>query len=562
MKFLLLLLTALSVPQSTLAEDAPYWILKNSAGTEIGTGLKCPYDKTRLFRDEHSQEETIEDCYAKCKSIQNCKHFSYGPWGGKNICMGCNVRVSGTEDHGPFTLYEIKEMDDWAFTKVAAMKDCSNQRIGAPIPGITQAECHSKCKDTRGCGYFSMSDMNWRRERIGYGTCQLCQKADGFASTSSTKLSNTYSILSPADYKPVCAGPTGVVWGDPHFITFDKLRYDCQGRGEFVLVKSNGPDPLAIHGVFEDTGGSATGPSVTRSVAMLVDEDVPVLHVTIPDMPDENGKCDFSYTIGENEISIPSDGIVDYFAQNYPGEANVYTSDKSVIVTFPDYQARIEILVHSGHFARFGCRMRVNVCVTPENHGGNIVGLFGSPSGSQTDDWMTNATDTTYLPVPVGDRSKLRKDGTAYCRENWCVPRENSLYGDDTYTAHNKCADDSFDPDAYENLINALPDSIKQKCIAEAENPDECIADVAVLKGLADEAGEDVDLEAAVGGFGEEEDESNKISHTTEAELYAEDDWTSPHVTTLNTQSTVASSLNNGLVHEITPQGKNSLVCV
>jgi len=377
-----------------------------------------------------------------------------------------------------------------------------------------------------------MKDMNWNYDAIGTGTCQLCKKADGFKRQDQ---SNTYSVLSPENYKPVCEGPTGTVWGDPHFITFDNLRYDCQGRGEFVLVKSNGDDPLAIHGVFEDTGGSATGPSVTRSIAILVDENVPVLQITIPDMPDDNGECDFAYTIGESEDPVDADDIVDHFMNEYAGLANIYTNEKAVIVTFPNYQTRIEILVHSGAFSRFGCRMRANICVTPSNHGGedNIVGLFGSPTGSMDDDWMMNNTEATPITVPVGDRSKLRKEGTDYCRENWCVPRSNSLYGDATYSDHNKCADDSFDPEAYEEMIDDLPEAIKEKC-QEAENPEECISDVAVLKNMTEEAGETIDLEDAVDSFADEEDDSNKVSDTTEAELYAEDDWAAPNVTTLH----------------------------
>src|SRR5210317_2626347 len=34
----------------------------------------------------------------------------------------------------------------------------------------------------------------------------------------------------------VCQGPKARVWGDPHFVTFDNLKYDCQGQGEFVIA--------------------------------------------------------------------------------------------------------------------------------------------------------------------------------------------------------------------------------------------------------------------------------------------------------------------------------------
>jgi hypothetical protein len=528
----------------TIPENAPYRkILENK---------KCPFDSTRLFRTEMGEDteanfQNIQTCYEQCRSIQNCKHISYGKWNGDWICMGCNGHEYGYHNHNGFVVYEIDQRDDWEFTKVGAMKSCSSQSTQT-IAGQTQEECHTLCKNTQGCGYFSLTDMAF--DPIGSGTCNLCKYADGFSSAAN---SNTYSILNPADYRPVCEGPTGVVWGDPHFITFDKLKYDCQGRGEYVLVKSNGDDPLAIHGVFEDTGGSATGPSVTRSLAILVDENVPVFQITIPDMP-VNGKCDFSYTLGENEIPIPADEVVDYFANNYPGEANVFTNEKSVIVTFPDYQTRIEILVHSGHFSRFGCRMRASVCVTPSNHGGagNIVGLFGSPTGTKDDDWMKNDGVGTGIALP----SNPRRAGTGYCRENWCVSREDSLYGDATYTDHNKCAEDNFDPDAYETAINNLPQEIVKACQTHA-NPDECMADTAVLKTLMEEDGEEVDIEDladAVQDLNDEEDDAKKVSETSEAGLYAEDDWTTPNVNNLNSQATVAGALNNGLVSEITLQ--------
>ena len=51
------------------------------------------------------------------------------------------------------------------------------------------------------------------------------------------KLICAYRPKEPAD-PPHC----GCIWGDPHMVTFDKLKYDCQGTGEFVLSKSLNSD--------------------------------------------------------------------------------------------------------------------------------------------------------------------------------------------------------------------------------------------------------------------------------------------------------------------------------
>jgi hypothetical protein len=199
------------------------------------------------------------------------------------------------------------------------------------LSGVSRDTCWESCKNTAGCGFFTFTDL--AKHVDGNGSCKLCSIGDGLSRKTN---SNTYSILAPADYEPVCAGPTGTVWGDPHMITFDGQRYDCQGRGEFVLAMSEGDDPLKIHGRFVDTAGSVSSPSVARSVALKVDENVPVVHVSIPDMPHADGKCPYSYSIGDDETPIPAEDVVTYFLENYAGQLNVYTNVNSVILTFPD----------------------------------------------------------------------------------------------------------------------------------------------------------------------------------------------------------------------------------
>jgi len=314
------------------------------------------------------------------------------------------------------------------------------------------------------------------------------------------------------------------VWGDPHVVTFDKLKYDCQGRGEFVLLKSTHPnDPLAIHGVFKDTGGFAKNPSVTRSVAIQVVPGVPVLHVSIPDMP-VNGQCGFSYSVTSS--MNPINDIVSYFAVNYPGQVDVMSSNKAVIINYPGVGARVEITVHSGRFSSFGCRMRAKACISPAAHGGAnaIVGLMGNPTGQTNDDWMQNPDKYTPIPLPNGNP---RKAGTDYCIDQWCVPKNQTLYDHNTYDNHNQCCDGSFTPfdqQAYDNISNNVPQSVKNSCNQKSENPDECINDV----GVAVDQDPSLNFPDLVDEIAGEEQVADEVSDTKESDLDSNPNWNTP----------------------------------
>ncbi len=63
----------------------------------------------------------------------------------------------------------------------------------------------------------------------------------------------------------------GDSWGDPHLVTFDRLAYDFQGVGEFILVKSL-IDNLEIQSRMAPWGSSRVV-SVNSAVAMNVAGD-------------------------------------------------------------------------------------------------------------------------------------------------------------------------------------------------------------------------------------------------------------------------------------------------
>lgn len=58
----------------------------------------------------------------------------------------------------------------------------------------------------------------------------------------------------------------GGCYGDPHLTTFDGGRYDCQGRGEFVLVEAPGTD-TQVQARYEPFTGFSSSVTVTTGVA-------------------------------------------------------------------------------------------------------------------------------------------------------------------------------------------------------------------------------------------------------------------------------------------------------
>ena len=55
-------------------------------------------------------------------------------------------------------------------------------------------------------------------------------------------------------------GNTGVIYGDPHVVTFDGLRNSFQAVGEFILAKSERGD-FEVQGRFKGVGDNASLPS-------------------------------------------------------------------------------------------------------------------------------------------------------------------------------------------------------------------------------------------------------------------------------------------------------------
>jgi len=312
----------------------------------------------------------------------------------------------------------------------------------------------------------------------------------------------------------VCVGgATGRVSGDPHFTTFDNYKYDCQGHGEFVIAMSTGSDPLAIHGRFVRVTDSKLKPTITRSVAIKVVDEVPTIQVTAP--PQKiNGKCPFTFTMGEAETVIPADEIISFLDTNYNGKVYAFTNGKNIILTFPSALARIQI---TGGGGGSRCVLNTNLCLTPESHGGaaNIVGLLGSPDGDTDNDWMnrdgtiTSQPDICEVPNPTNSEVKhCRREkntlGHEWCMDNWCVGHaNNSLWGEESHAEYNEC--ENRQPDTFFEDVEDADPAITEAC-EDAEDVDGCIMDTIICVeegGTIQECADIILDEDAIGNFTE-----------------------------------------------------------
>jgi hypothetical protein len=330
----------------------------------------------------------------------------------------------------------------------------------------------------------------------------------------------------------VCASNTkgGKISGDPHFTTFDMLKYDCQGHGEFVIAMAKGNDPLAIHGQFVPTRTTSEKPTITRAVAIKVVAEVPIIHVTAPPAK-INGQCPFTFTMGKEETVIATEDIISYVHENYNGTVEAFSNGKNIIFTYPSVGARVQI---TGGGGGNRCVLNTNVCLTPENHGGaeNIMGLLGSPDGNQENDWMARDGSTVPLPAicsvspktnsEAKECHKARKtQGHDWCMDHWCIGHaDNSLWSEESHAMYNHC--DSREPDGLFDTTDEIDPAIAEAC-AEAADPEGCEIDCTI----AVEDGED--MQACVDAILEEDEDADIVDGLDDVDpSEALDGWDGP----------------------------------
>jgi len=193
------------------------------------------------------------------------------------------------------------------------------------------------------------------------------------------------------------------------------LKYDCQGEGEFHLLKS-------LDSEFEIQGRFArfrTDKRITVTKGIVIntgDKDTPRIQLALP--TEYDSKCHVDLYVDSVYRNI-EDGS---------GTDSVVISQlawNKYSVTFP--WTGIDLAVEVRKSRRFGCFFRVKVCL-PDDYRNeeNFVGLLGSPNGNEFDDWTTS--DGTVLPFPATTKASRFQSAYDYCVRQVIAFKMSSLY--------------------------------------------------------------------------------------------------------------------------------------
>ncbi|XP_038589592.1 sushi domain-containing protein 2-like isoform X1 [Micropterus salmoides] len=168
--------------------------------------------------------------------------------------------------------------------------------------------------------------------------------------------SDCRSYLSPS---------SAVVFGDPHFITFDGVSYSFNGKGEYTLVTSE-KKKLTIQGRTEPVNGTMIKATKLSAVAMK-EESSDVIEVRL--------------VIGHNSLEVlQNQKILSFTEQSWMDLHGVFVfapTSTNVTVMFPT-GAGVEVRLREGTMT--------STVLLPEEFRDSTLGLLGNMNGDAKDD--------------------------------------------------------------------------------------------------------------------------------------------------------------------------------
>ena len=194
--------------------------------------------------------------------------------------------------------------------------------------------------------------------------------------------------------------PDGVTWGDPHLVTFDRLSYDFQGAGEFILVKE--PDQDFEIQVRQEPWHGSKSVTINTAIAMNVGGNKVGFYLGQP--PRING---VHQPLSDNEPYL-------FDAEAHLSGGYVNKRGNTYTVVWPDGKGAVKVTDRSTW-------LWIDVYLTQEQKG-QVTGLLGNADGDNANDIAGRAGEqipitevhTTYAEswrLQAADKSWFDYDG-------------------------------------------------------------------------------------------------------------------------------------------------------
>jgi len=215
------------------------------------------------------------------------------------------------------------------------------------------------------------------------------------------------------------------IWGDPHVVTFDGLKFDAQPKGEAILVQKV-DSMFTVQGLFTQTWQHNPVPAVTTGVAVHGEnENQPTIQVIVGDELNgepEPGEATVVIT-APNGKRCPVQFYVDCEMQDemsYHNEFEVTVDNEGDSITVK-YPGLVSLHIFIRHYNICFMSMDVNL-LDCDGAVDTVWGLLGSPNGDHSDDWMDR--EGHKLTIPSGAGSFFFQPAFDYTKENWMIDDE------------------------------------------------------------------------------------------------------------------------------------------
>ena len=197
---------------------------------------------------------------------------------------------------------------------------------------------------------------------------------------------DTYTLggagtLPPPPPAPRCGDTCGVIFGDPHVLSFDEAGYDVQAVGELIVAKST-TDDFEVQGRFTAVPRSRIV-SIDTALAMRVAGHRVSMYRTTTGL--ETRLDGVPITVPATPRALPGGGTI-----------GTYGLDQVVIVVWPD--GSVAIVRAVGVYPEY-YRFTLELGLAPARLG-RVVGLLGDANGNQLDDLVTRAGQPIAWPDP------------------------------------------------------------------------------------------------------------------------------------------------------------------